>query len=431
MHKLDPFRLDRTLARFARQHARFQALLAEGAGAEHAFEFCPPELDLELLHELRDAGDRDPIAEPASRWLGFLLLEHACIAPALRVAESLHRAQHPLDRPERGSFSWAEMRRRALIDAPRREGWLFALESRAKALQTSRFELFERRAERAAELGVAAVTPLAALPQAAQRCLELSAEAYRELAVASLPRLLEAGLGRSVPGTYPTRLTLRALSELLREGNWFSGLEPELLRTPEMWGASSVLRALGALGRALHDAGASSRQPFVVAHDPHGLRGELFASLFALLPLNPEFAARRLSISRSRFADYRRALAGVVLLALRVECVRVELAESSLLGTRSYHQAFRERIPDAFGFELPETLAGTLWVDDRAPIRLSALLAALLKNAELTHSHDQDWFRNPRAVEELRAEFESPPTLSCSKQQLERGLELLAELARL
>jgi hypothetical protein len=197
-----------------------------------------------------------------------------------------------------------------------------------------------------------------------------------------------------------------------------------------MWGASSVLRALGALGRALHDAGASRRQPFVVAHDPHGLRSELFRNLFALLPLNPEFAARRLSISRSRFADYRRALGAVALLALRVACVRVELADSSLRGTRSYREAFRERIPAAFGFELPETLAGTLWVDDRAAIRVSALLAALAKNAELTHSHDQDWFRNPRAVEELRAEFESPPVLSFSKEELERGLALLAEFAR-
>src|SRR6187549_2196488 len=160
MMKLDPFHLDRTLARFAGQHARFKVLLARGAASEHAFALRPAELDAELLHELLDAGDRDPLAQPLARWASFLLLEHALVEPEVRASEALHQAVHELDRPERGRFSIAEMRRRALLDAPRREGWLQALETHAERVQSARFELFERRAERAIALGVSRNAPL-------------------------------------------------------------------------------------------------------------------------------------------------------------------------------------------------------------------------------------------------------------------------------
>jgi hypothetical protein len=425
MLKLDPLRLDRTLARYAGQHSRFETLLARGAAAEHAFELRPPELDAELLHELRDAGDRDPLAQPLARWASFLLLEHALVEPEVRASEALHLATHQLDRPQRGELTLAEMRRCALLDVPRREGWLAALEARAQRLQAARFELFERRAERALALGVTADSALSALPGAVERCLERTQDAYAELDIRSLARLFELGLGRDVPGSFPSRLSPRVLGELLHEGNWLSGLEPRLERLPEAWGASSFLRAVRAFGSALHDAGASTRQPFCVAREPHGLRSALFGNLFALLLLNPAFAARRLDIGRGRFEEYRRALGAVVLLAVRVDCVRAQLADASPLGARSYRDAFNERIPATFGFELPPGLAGVLWVDARAPRRFAALLAAFAKNAELIQAHDEDWFRNPRAAEELRAELESAPPLVYPKEQLELGLELL------
>jgi len=427
MLKLDPLRLDRALSRYAGQHARFRALLARGAAREHAFELRPDELHAELLYELRDAGDRDPLAPALLRWASFLLLEHAVVEQEVEASETLHRVGYPIDRPERGNFTLFEMRRRALVDAPRREGWLAALESHSEMLQARRFELFERRAEREAMLGMTPDSPLAALPDAIERCLAATADAYAELGVGSFERLLALGIGREVPGAFPTRLTSRALGELVREGGWLKGLEPKLERVPEMWGASSFLRALFDFGSALHDAGANARQPFVVARDPRGLRSALFGNLFALLPLNPAFAARRLDVGRARFSDYARALGAVMLLALRVDGVRAALMAASPLGVKSYLDTFNERTPAALGFELPPALAAVLWVDARAPRRFAALLAASAMSSELIERHDEDWFRNPRAAEELRAEFESPPPLEFPRDRLERGLELLTQ----
>ncbi|HWA72922.1 MAG TPA: hypothetical protein VG937_11325 [Polyangiaceae bacterium] len=425
MFKFDPFALDRSLARYAGQYSRFRGLLARGGGRDHAFEFRPPELDEELLETLRNAGDRDPLAGPLLRWAEFLVLEHALTEPELRVAEALHSVIHPLDRPERGTFSIWELRRRAVIDDARREHWLDALESRTQSLQARRFELFERRAERAEALRITRPNPLTVAPDALDRCLALSADAYAELGVGSLGAALSLGLGRDVPGNFPARLGLRSLAELLREGDWFRGLEPELTHVPEMWGAASVLRGLYRLGSALHEAGAGKRQPFVVAHDPFGFRRALFGGLFSLLPLNAAFAQKRLDVGRARFSDYRRALVRVVLLALRVDCVRSQLSLASAQGPKSYRTAFREAVPAALGFEVSPALLGVLWVSDRAPTRICGLLAALAKNDRLIEAHDEDWFRNPRAVSELRAEFESAPALEPEKAEIARGLELL------
>lgn len=428
MLNFDPFGLDRTLARFAELRARFEAALARGAGQEHAFELRPDVLDGELLERLADAGDRDPLAAPLARWAAFLLLEHACLGSKRRVAEALHAAVHPLDQPERGTFSLVAMRRRAALDPDRAEPWISALAARSSHLQARRFEYFETRAERASALRVPLPSQPTPLTQAAARCLALTTDAYAALGIGSLGELLQIGVGRDTPGVFPTRLSTRALGELFREGPWLAGLEPRIERLPELWGASSFLRALASFGRALHDAAPSASRPFVLTHDPYGLRSALFGHLFALLPLNPTFAARRLDVGRARFADYRRALGRVLLASLRSDLVRVELEAASQLGARSYERVFCERVPEALNFELPRELAGVLWVDELAPTRFAALLAASARSDELVRNHDEDWFRNPRAIAELRAEFESPPPRELPQAQLERGLEQLVHL---
>jgi hypothetical protein len=40
--------------------------------------------------------------------------------------------------------------------------------------------------------------------------------------------------------------------------------------------------------------------------------------------------------------------------------------------------------------------------------------------------HDEDWYRNPRAVEQLRAEASMPPATRTSAEQLEAGVQALA-----
>jgi hypothetical protein len=49
------------------------------------------------------------------------------------------------------------------------------------------------------------------------------------------------------------------------------------------------------------------------------------------------------------------------------------------------------------------------------------LLLASVRARELTESHDEDWFRNPRAVDQLRSEAALPPQCETSPDDLRAG----------
>ena len=73
--------------------------------------------------------------------------------------------------------------------------------------------------------------------------------------------------------------------------------------------------------------------------------------------------------------------------------------------TSSHFSAFEELSQRCLGEPLPPRAAGSLFrlhADDGQ--RFAGLLLAAELADTLTRTHDDDWFRNPRAAEELRAE---------------------------
>ena len=74
-------------------------------------------------------------------------------------------------------------------------------------------------------------------------------------------------------------------------------------------------------------------------------------------------------------------------------------------------------------------IAGALWhVHVDAAQRYAGLLTAAAKHEELTEQHDEDWYRNPRAVDQLRAETRLPPATTVSDADLDRGRAALRRL---
>ena len=57
-------------------------------------------------------------------------------------------------------------------------------------------------------------------------------------------------------------------------------------------------------------------------------------------------------------------------------------------------------------------------------------MLAIVESTELAEHHDEDWFRNPRAISELRARLESPPEAPIDEARLARGNELFLEKLR-
>ena len=61
--------------------------------------------------------------------------------------------------------------------------------------------------------------------------------------------------------------------------------------------------------------------------------------------------------------------------------------------------------------------------------RFAGALLAASRHETLLQTHDEDWFRNPRAIAELRAELSEPALLPLSAEALSHGAA--AALARI
>ena len=64
-------------------------------------------------------------------------------------------------------------------------------------------------------------------------------------------------------------------------------------------------------------------------------------------------------------------------------------------------------------------------VDDGS--RFAGVLLAAGQHAQWRDEHDEDWFRNPRAADQLRSEAELSPEITCSTADLEAGTRALRD----
>lgn len=418
----DPLQKDRAIALLAQRYRRFRAALAESDALDHVFEEPIAGLDRELLSELRGRPKPDPFVLGTRRWLEFLLIEQDSIAELRAVAGALFRERHPVEDPGRGSFTLKEIGMRALRETERADRWLGELAARGQRLSARRFALWERRQQLRGELGLEPKPDrefTESLGLEALRLLGETDDAFSELGAKSWKEYLTTALGADLTGEWPTRISLRSMVELVREEDWFRGLSLEPFEKGAPLGASSVMRGLAALGRRLHDAAASGL-PFVLGHDPEARRAEMAGALFALLLVNPSFVTRRLGVGGARSSAFLRRLHEVLLIAVRQSALCVLLFDRGG-STSAFQERFEESVSRSLGFPIPGTLAGVLYARERSTSKFAGLLWAGLRNHELIERHDDDWYRNPRAIQELRAEYETPPWLASPKGVLESG----------
>jgi hypothetical protein len=269
--------------------------------------------------------------------------------------------------------------------------------------------------------------PCEGLPALAERWLAESQDAFTELRIGDLASYLEAALGADT-NAWPARIDARSLASLWAETRLFDSLDLDPGRWPKALGAASWLRALARLGAAFTDAAAPSRQPFCVAHDPYGLRRRTLGALFALTPLSTPFLKRRLDLGRDRSRAELRVLSRVALLETRASALRVRLRAPALAGKSALFEAFEAETERCLGFPIRAQAAGSLFrlhADDGQ--RFAGWLLSTARLRTLVETHDEDWFRNPRAAEELRAEADLSPATRVDRAELERSA---AELAR-
>jgi hypothetical protein len=431
MDEVEMMELDRVVARAARLVRRWGRALAVGESLEDDPFALVPQISRDKFEELGERPDSDPLKAPLSRWFVRLLDDKA--NRAVKVASCFERVvkRHPFDAPERGEFSLSMLVKRVLAEPERRHPWLDELVERAGDARDAQVLYWERRQEIARRLKFASPDevelPCAGIAADAEHFLALTDDLAIEFRSEDLARVLGAGLGVEAVWGWPSRLTPAGLLAPFREARMLEGLDLDPGRLVVPMAAASHLRAYARLGAAFVDAIAPSNQPFSVAHDAFGLRRRTHGALFAMLPLSREFAKRTLDLSQ-RIGDHQRTVARVVLLAARAAAFRVLLRQPALDGRKALLEAYTGLGERVFGVPLPPETAGVLFQlhpDDGQ--RFAGLLLARSMDEQLIDSHDDDWYRNPRAGDQLRSETALVPETKTTSEALRAGANLLKQ----
>lgn len=324
-------------------------------------------------------------------------------APSVREAEprphfvSLREAIHKLV-PER-----APSRRKARLEAI------------AEAAQGDPFsatlELWARRGETAKRLGLdtpeGALLPTdAPLDELATRALDATDALWGELSrdAQGPSDALALGFGADETVAWP-RVSGAWLREIFRgEAGWLDvpDFDPGLLPPPLV--GASFLRVFARFGARWADAAASRELPLPLARLPHGLARLSMGALVAGLWLHPPFLTRSLGWGQGEVERARRSLGLAALAAYRLSAARLLVRPAALRGERgAVRAAFDEALGRALGREVPVELAlalPRLHLDD--PGRFLAFGEAARTSTRLVETYDDDWFRNPKALIDLR-----------------------------
>jgi hypothetical protein len=380
---------------------------------------------------VRTLAPSDPLRSSPERWVYRLAEERIDQPWILEVARERHEVEHGIADPERARMTLSAILGRVLGEAPRRNAWFASYVRASGDLGGAVARLWERRAEIASRMGIgdpdAIESAGAAVTRQAEQWLARTSDAFVEVA-GEPSRFFDVALGADASEGWPRHISPAMLSDLFRDTSLLRDVDLDPGELPAAFAPASFLRALCRIGAAWADATAPTDQPFVIAHDPYGLRRRTAGALFGGMPVNRSFAGRALGVDASRWREHRRALYGVVLVESRARALRVLLRRAALAGTRTFRESFEARVADAFRLNVPPSAAGALWmprVDDEQ--RFAGLLLAAREALNLRNVHDDDWYRNPRACEQLRDEAKRPPAHEATEDALVRGAESLYE----
>ncbi len=440
--RFEPLKLSRTLGEVAPKVLAWRRGLTQLRG----FERDPFAADRwatghSCFQQVGELPDDDPLREPLLRWI-FALAEERINREALLARQWQLRGQTwEVSAPTRGLWSVGAMRFRMLAESNLRSAWVESLWEDSEALSETVIHLWQRRAEIARRMGLdrfdALIEPAPSPEEWASAWLRESGDLWRDAAesVDDFSAWISAALGMpeaggrkraGAPDVFPPRVSETWLSDPFRETDLTKSLRIDPGEFCHAVGPASFARGLARFGAAWAGAAAPKDQPFVIAHDPFGLRTSTFGALFAGLLANAEFAKRALRLGSTKTAELRRAMSIVFLMESRAVALRVLLRRPALESESEFRDAFEALVQTHLGVAVPARALGVTWSlrrDDAQ--RLAAMGLATLRHEALRDAHNEDWFRNPRAIEELRADVARPPQTSCHAAEITRGFAAL------
>lgn len=425
MLSIEPISLSRQLERADDEATEWHERLTELA--------LPEDLPLQPLRTLlsQDTHDEiretlpegDPLRPHLLRWQAHLLEQRVNASMVVESAALYHHTTHKLLEPERVELSLDGIKRRLITDVRRKE-WLPQLTRLGSGYSSAQQLLWQRRVEVYRRLKGQTLDE-AELPTNEAYTIARWVLERTQTLVERQPGLLTS-IERSLQSpalTFPTHLGATAFVDWFRETRL---LEEPNLRSfvwPKPYAASSFGIALERFGAELFRSFASRSQPFVIAYDPLRLQEFTAGWLFASLLTKGSFQQRHLGGARATARAVKRAWGNILLHEVRLRAVRVLVREALQMLSRERLKAFEALTELAFGEPLsPNLLAVLPKVNAHDAQRLCAIGLAHVLDQEFTQRHDEDWFRNPRAEEELRSMASKPPPIVAEAELVKLGL---------
>jgi hypothetical protein len=409
----DPLTWDRQirlLAEFDEQHQLKLRTDPESADPGGPFVGVPPLTTRTAFGNVRGLPDNLPLRAPMLRWM-YRITDARVNAQIGRQISCFWRSEPvSIESPLRIATTRLDILSRGLRDSGGRKHWIAALRNNldgATELVSDSWQRKEELAKRAGFDGAGStMNPPVDMVALCSAWQGLIASISSELLPRDLMALLEVALADAASQGWPARIAAQSMAGLLGDSAWLDRVTLREPNWPRLIGPTSFMRALQQLGKELARAWAPSAYPFVIAHDPWNLSEHRLGYLLASLPVNEDWQQRILGLRKDRAASQARALSLTMLQASRELCLRLRLRAPAIKSADALRSAFAEQTNSIFGFEFPNEFAGYLprICDDDAQ-RLLGLWHGLSDHARLIQSYDVDWYRNPRAIQDLLGQF--------------------------
>ncbi len=433
MFELDPILIDRSLQKAAQTAVAWQRRLKRQPDMQDApLASLRSLLSQPRFEQVSELPDYDPLRIPLRRWIFKLAEQRINHYWITRWHELRYSTGYEVDEPVRDEYSLDELLQQALTDDRRRQVWSRSLLAHCRANTDCFVTLTQRRQEISKRLGLDSPNELeypdtpdsleALADDWLQRTDSLAAEFKRE----HFADWVAVALGSEAHAGFPAALKEHTLAHWFRSTRLLEDLRLDTPRLPARVAPSSFMRALEIMGFGMRDAGAPQDLPFTIAHDPQGLEAHTLGWLFAQLLTSNAFLERNLELDRGQQRDHQRVLGRVLLLESRIRALKLKLRRHALSSAGELEAAYPELVFATLGCQLPSSAAGVLLrqrTDDGQRFCSSFLGAA--KAAEFVEAHDDDWYRNPRATDQIRSELSLPPVTSVPAEQLAEASQKL------
>lgn len=418
----DPYALDRQITAAGRALAAARAQLRDDpeAAPQRPLVGHDRASRRDAVTEVADLAARradEPLWAAAVPWMQALTIARATFVDERREAMARRVERFAIEEPVRAEVTVAHALHEALVArAPAvATAWTRVLERAPSSTRQAAVLRDRRRREAARLLGDVDLelldVPVAEAPlveRIAREVLSISdglappAGTWRDAMVVAL-----AGEGQE---GYPARLTARWIAAALPPG-LFAGLSFDPGPAPALLGASSIARALAAVGTAVASLDRPAGLPACIARAPSDALVVRRAALLGGLVADAVFVRRVLGASRAAAQDQaaRAARALVVwvrTLAAKAQIRRAATADDLLEGgADAFGRALRAKVPPALVGVAPRLDPGA--GGDGSPSAAATLLGVVLAAADrerLIETLDEDWFASPRAADVLRHE---------------------------